>query len=291
MERKGLTFTVIMRAESANYGEGFGNISVLKKVSRGDHNQYSYISRQALRYNIVQQLGWDNTPVSDQGVVQFAPEATIEKFPEIDLFGYMKTQGKSSDGDNGDTKARSAVARLSNAIALEPFSGDLDFLTNMGLARRGKNLKNVIAQSEIQASYYAYTLSIDLERVGVDGDIDIDNSIKIERVKKLLEAIQFLYRDIKGRRENLAPLFVVGGVYKRKNPFFEHRVLVKNNEVAINPILETKECCDDVKSNTQCGVLSDVFSNDEKIKGELGATSIAQFFSYLERQVEAQYNG
>ena len=288
--KNGLTLTVVMRAESANYGEGFGNISVLKKVSRGDHNQYSYISRQALRYNIVQQLGWDDTPVQDNGVVQFAPNATIEKFPEIDLFGYMKTTGKSEDGDNGDAKTRSAVARLSNAIALEPFNGDLDFLTNMGLARR-QNLSNVIAQSEIQASYYAYTLSVDLERVGVDGEINLDNTEKAKRVESLLEAVQFLYRDIKGRRENLAPLFAIGGVYERKNPFFEHRVLVKKNAVLIKPITETMECCDDVKLNTHCGVISEVFANDVEIKESLQATSIAQFFIRLKEQVKARYNG
>lgn len=33
MSRNGLTFTVIFLAESANYGEGVGNISTLKKMT------------------------------------------------------------------------------------------------------------------------------------------------------------------------------------------------------------------------------------------------------------------
>ena len=45
-------------------------------------------------------------------------------------------------------------------------------MTNMGLAVRG-NLQNGIAQSEIHRSYYSYTMSIDLDRVGVDGEINI----------------------------------------------------------------------------------------------------------------------
>ena len=49
MSRNGLTFTVIFLAESANYGEGVGNISTLKKMTRGNYEQYSYISRQELR--------------------------------------------------------------------------------------------------------------------------------------------------------------------------------------------------------------------------------------------------
>ena len=67
-------------------------------MTRGDFQQYSYISRQAMRYNIVKQLKWDNTPVDGKsGVVQFAPSATIEDYPEIDLFGYMKTTSKADD--------------------------------------------------------------------------------------------------------------------------------------------------------------------------------------------------
>ncbi len=81
-----------------------GNISSLKQLSRGDGNSYTYISRQALRYSLVNQLCWDNTPVkaegsADKAVIQFMPEATISQYPEIDLFGYMKTskrQGRRS---------------------------------------------------------------------------------------------------------------------------------------------------------------------------------------------------
>ncbi|MDD3586741.1 MAG: type I-B CRISPR-associated protein Cas7/Cst2/DevR [Thermoguttaceae bacterium] len=288
MTKKGLTISVIMRAESANYGEGFGNITILKKMSRGDHNQYTYISRQALRYSLVNQIQWDNTPVEDQGVVQFAAAATIEKYPEIDLFGYMKTKGKSKDGDNGAATTRPAVARLSNAIALEPFNGDMDYLNNMGLARRA-NLGNVIAQSEIHASYYAYTLSIDLDRVGIDGAIAVPNAEKAKRICTLLDGVQFLYRDIKGRRENLAPLFVLGGIYERKNPYFEHRVQVKNNAVVIDTLREVIDSCDDTKTNTGCGVVSEIFTNSDAIKSVLNAKTIAAFFNDLKQQVSDYY--
>ena len=63
MKKDGLTLTMVFLAESANYGEGVGNITTLKKMTRGDYQQYSYISRQAIRYNLVQQLNWDDTPV------------------------------------------------------------------------------------------------------------------------------------------------------------------------------------------------------------------------------------
>ena len=165
MENKGLTLSIIFEAESSNYGESFGNISSLKKMSRGDGYSYSYISRQAMRYNIIEQLKWSNTPISDADVVaQYEKDTSIKDYPEIDLFGYMKT------GDNSINKKsniRAATVRLSNAIALENYNSDLDFLTNMALAKRG-NFDNAIAQSEIHKSYYAYTITIDLDRVGID---------------------------------------------------------------------------------------------------------------------------
>ena len=89
MNKKGLTISMIFQAESANYGSGYSNLSVLKKMMRGDLKEYSYISRQAIRYNIIKELEWDNTPVEAMGsanatVVQFAPTATIKDYPEIE---------------------------------------------------------------------------------------------------------------------------------------------------------------------------------------------------------------
>lgn len=49
MSRDGLTVTMIFLAESANYGEGVGNITTLKKMTRGDYQQYSYISRKGVK--------------------------------------------------------------------------------------------------------------------------------------------------------------------------------------------------------------------------------------------------
>lgn len=286
MTKKGLTITMVVLAESANYTEGLGNISVLKKMSRGDRNQYTYISRQALRYNIVQQAEWDNTPVSEaQTVVQFDPAATIIDYPEIDLFGYMKTMSKDDKGKGG-AATRSAVARLSNAIALEPYNGDMDYLTNMGLAKRG-GYSNAIAQSEINYSFYSYTISIDLDRVGVDGDIEIPPEEKAKRVNTLLETIQFLYRDIKGRRENLAPVFVIGGVYDRKNPFFENRISVNDGELDVEKIKEVMNGSDDIRKNTMSGVISGTFIND--VKTALGCGDIASVFEALKGKVSEYY--
>ena len=301
MENKGLTLSIIFEAESANYGEGFGNISSLKKVSRGDGYSYSYISRQALRYNIIEQLKWNNTPVSDADkVVQFEKEASIKDYPEIDFFGYMKT-GKNSP--NGSSNTRVATVRLSNAIALENYNSDLDFLTNMALARRD-NLDNAIAQSEIHKSYYAYTITIDLDRVGIDNiildkkgkdaekkPIEIEKSERAKRVKDLLKILKTLYRDIRGRRENLSPIFIIGGVYNIKNPFFENRLKIDKNKLIIETIKDTLKMDEEISKNTICGLIDSIFSNTEEIKKELNPKSIAEVIEELCKKVDEYYAG
>lgn len=282
MNKNGLTITMIFDASSANYGEGIGNISQLKKMTRSGGEVYTYISRQAIRYNIVQQMQIDNTPVDNaQKVVQFSPNTTIKDYPEIDLFGYMKTT-------KGGQSIRSAVVRLSNAISLEPYKSDTDFLNNMGLAKRS-GLENALAQSEIHKSLYSYTITIDLDKIGIDDDIEIENSEKSERIIKLLDTIQFLWRDIRGRRENLNPLFAVGGIYERKNPYFEDRLKLTKNGLNAGLIKSVKESCEDTQSNTVIGYVPGIFSNEEEIIKMLSPVSISEMFTKLKEEVRAYY--
>ena len=284
---KGLTMTMIFEAESANYGEGVGNIAALKKLSRGNGNQYTYISRQAMRYNMVEQLGEEKASVEAMGsgekkVIQFSPEATIKDYPELDFFGYLKTE-KGTGG-----KKRSAIVRLSNAVSTETFKGDLDFLTNKGLADRLNENMN-IAQAEIHKSYYVYTITIDLDQIGIDknDNIELPKEEKSRRVEKLLDTISFLYRDIRGRRENLAPLFVIGGVYDIKNPIFENLVKVKDNKVLVQDIVSG--IFENMKKDTSCGVIEGKFDNTQEIKDTLNSTTVPKFFDQLKAKVREYY--
>lgn len=293
MEKKGLTFTAVFLAQSANYGEGIGNVAALKKIFRNRGEQYTYISRQAIRYNIIEQLGEPLSPVNAEGsgdkkVVQFSAETTIKDYPELDFFGYMKT----TKGEN--SKNRSAIVRLSNAVSLETFKGDLEFLTNKGLADRAGEFPN-IAQAEIHKSYYKYTLTIDLDKIGVDelDNINIDNKEKARRVKKLLDTISLLYRDIRGRREDLKPLFIIGGVYDIKNPFFENIVDIKNNRIAIEKLYSG--IYDYIEKDTLCGIVKEQFNNDTEVETELKKKNITitdtpEFFKKIKEKVDEYYD-
>ena len=296
MDKKGLTFTAIFLAESANYGEGIGNVATLKKISRNRGEQYTYISRQAIRYNIVEQLGESKANVKAEGsgdkkVVQFSAETTIKDYPELDFFGYMKTV----KGDN--SKNRSAIVRLSNAVSLETFKGDLEFLTNKGLVDRIDRNEKVfpnIAQAEIHKSYYKYTVTVDLDKIGIDelDEIEIENEEKARRVNKLLDTISLLYRDIRGRREDLKPLFIIGGVYDIKNPFFENVVDVRNNKILVEKL--TSGIYDFIEKDTAAGIVKEQFENDTELETELAKKNIKvlnvpEFFKQLKNKIDEYY--
>ena len=299
MNKNGLSITMIFKAQSLNYGEGIGNISELKKLSRGDGSVYTFASRQALRYDIARlgnkMFGWNLEVVDDsKGTIQFRNDVTIENSEEMDLFGYMKTAKK----EEGNSLTRSAAVRLSNAISLEDYKSDMDFLNNKGLADRIQVFPN-LANIEQHLSFYTYTITIDLSKIGVDGDIRLENATRAKRVKELLEIVKILNRDIRGREENLSPLFVIGGIYTLNSPFFLGRIKLegKNGEFSINTNMlnDTLDLTigeEAIVKDTYVGVVKDSFKNIQEIEEIFPekVTGIQEFFENLEKQVEQYYH-
>ncbi|MBM7623757.1 type I-B CRISPR-associated protein Cas7/Cst2/DevR [Sporohalobacter salinus] len=291
---KGLTMTIIFEASSLNYGEGIGNISELKKLNRGNGTTHTFASRQALGYDI-RRLGaelfdWNLDTVIKDGTTQHKEKVTIKESEEMDLFGYMKTAVKG-------TPTRSAVVRLSPAISLEPYKSDMDFLSNKGMADRideDSNLANV----EQHQSFYTYTLTLDLDKVGIDGDIELEEDVKERRVRELLTIVKLLNRNIRGRQENLAPLFVIGGVYNLPNPFFQGRINLEDcgekYGIDIDPIndtLKTGLLDNKVEDNTFVGIVDGVFANKKELEEILknSVLSVEEFFKKLETKVKEIY--
>ena len=64
------------------------------------------------------------------------------------------------------------ISELSNAISLEDYKSDMDFLNNKGLADRINEFPN-LANVEQHLSYYTYTITIDLEKIGKDEEIEL----------------------------------------------------------------------------------------------------------------------
>ncbi len=296
MNKNGLTITMIFKAQSLNYGEGIGNISELKKLSRGDGSVYTFASRQALRYDIVRlgnkMFNW-NLEVVDKtkGTIQFKDKLSIEDSQEMDLFGYMKTT--KNEGSN----VRSAAVRLSNAISLEDYKSDIEFLNNKGLADRINDYPN-LANIEQHLSYYTYTITIDLTKIGKDGETELTNEIRKQRVTELLEIIKVLNREIRGREENLSPLFIIGGIYTLNSPFFLGRIKLtgKEGKFAIDAdilkdTLSLKIGDNTIEEDTKIGMVKGVFQNEKEIEEIFTdkVSNIQTFFEKLENEVKAYY--
>ena len=303
LEPKGLTVSVIFDAMSLNYGEGVGNISELKKLSRSGE-LLSYESRQAIRFDIYRMLkelfnidtDKEEPLTAEQDVVQFKPEANIKDYVEADLFGYMKTeQGKGS-------LTRPAVVRISPAISLEPMLLDVEFGTNLNFAQRAGANPNPF-QFEHHLSLYSYTITIELDRVGEDpnDNISLEPQEKARRVNMVLDVLKVLNRNIKGRMESLNPLFAIGGVYNVKNPFFMGRLKIQYNRETRRYLLDTDVIQsvlgmsfngEKVKDNTHIGVVNGHWENEEEIQNLIDEDkfhNVNDFFEALKQKVNEYY--
>ncbi|MFR3156586.1 MAG: type I-B CRISPR-associated protein Cas7/Cst2/DevR [Christensenellales bacterium] len=300
-KKSGLTITMIFKAQSLNYSEGIGNIAELKKLTRGNGDVYTFASRQALRYDIArlgnEMFNWNLQVVDkDKKTVQFSDKYTIEDSEEMDLFGYMRTIGKSDDKDGG-ANVRSAVVRLSNAISLEKYKSDIEFLSNKGMADRIKEHPN-IANLEQHLSYYTYTVTIDLSKVGIDCDIELSNEVKKNRVIQLLEILKVLNRNIRGREENLSPVFVIGGIYKLNSPFFLGRIALNDKKEKfeldvdmLKDAMSLKLGEEFIKDDTRVGIVKNTFSNEDKINEMVDnkVGTVQEFFEDIESKVSEYY--
>lgn len=316
MMKKGLTITIIFKAQTMNFGESFGNVTALKKLTRGDGNEYTYVSRQSLLYDVrrlgADIFGWNMDVLCENGTIQYDNKYTIKDSIEMDLFGYMMTANKKdknkkkgeeeveSNGIESSLK-RTAVARVSDAISLEPYRNDRDFLNNLGFANR-LGVSNNLSNSEKHLSYYAYTVTIDLSKVGEDMGISLTSKEKATRVNQFLDTIKILNKNIKGRNENLAPLFVVGGVIPFVNSVFEDRVKLSLNKQktgtnAVINVKALKEAAEvtiggiSIEDDIRSGMVHAEFANEEEIRTEFGdkALSIEGFFKHIQSEVRKVY--
>ncbi len=312
MGKKGLTITFIVRGLSLNYDEGYGNVSILKKIHRGGGDVYVYASRQSLRYSIVkyasEHLGWKLSELhSGEGVIQIdTKNLSKDNYPEeADLFGYMSTGGKGEKATS-----RPAVARLTHLVSLEPSFGDIEFLSNKWFADRAGTDPN-LANIEQCLAFYKFTLAVDLDRVGEDeignSPIHLDRNERVKRVQDLLECMKHLYRDIRARREDLKPLFAIGGLYHIKSPFFHNGVEIEWRggkpaicKEAIEQILNSKYTyspdgkerkTEEVKKHTKVGIRRGIFANETDILSLFNnqGTSPEEMLDSLKEEIKDVY--
>ncbi|WP_297438594.1 type I-B CRISPR-associated protein Cas7/Cst2/DevR [uncultured Clostridium sp.] len=293
MENKSLTLTVIANMTS-NYGEGLGNISSVQKVFRNGKT-YASRSRESIKNAIMDQSGMYNdleTVVDkkvNQKVVTKDLNATNCRALEG---GYMNTME--------NTYIRKSSFYLTDAISCSEYVIESRFHNNLYLASNFAKNNNLNLQAdagktglmpyqyEYDKGMKLYSLTIDLDMVGTDENFaseDASVEEKVDRVISLINTVENLSLVVKGNLDNAEPIFVVGGLVKRKTHYFENVVKLRNNKLEL-----TQDLKDRAADGCKVGLLEGGnFDNEVAIKEELKAVSIHNFFRDLEKQVKEYY--
>lgn len=294
MRNKALTLTIVANMTS-NYGEGLGNIGSVQKVYRNGKS-YAIRSRESMKNAIMVQSGlYDDLEVQvDKGVNQKAVSETVNASNYRALEGgYMNT----SDG----TKIRKSSFYLTDAISFHSFINETRFHNNLYLAQayaqkagisvqdKAKEAGLMPYQYEYDKSLKKYSITIDLDKVGVDENYDAqaESEEKIYRVQALLDAVKTLALVVRGNLDNAEPVLVVGGIGARKTHYFDNVVQMDNLRLKIGEDLKKK-----LSEGYRIALLEGYnFDNEDQIKEELKPISIEQFFEDLNKEVKAYYEG
>jgi len=292
MKNKALTLTIVANMTS-NYGEGLGNVGSVQKVYKNG-KAYAIRSRESMKNAIMVQSGlYDDLKVEQDGKVdQKAVSKDINVATNRALEGgYMSTIG--------DRKIRRSSFYLTDAISFYPFVNDTRFHNNMYLAQtyakeNGINIQEKAAnaglmpyQYEYDKSLKRYSITIDLDKVGIDENYDTkaQKEERAYRVKALLNAIKNLSLVVRGNMDNAEPIFVVGGIGERKTHYFENVIHIESNQLKIEEDLKAK-----LKEGYKSALLKGYnFENEKEIEEELNAVSIEEFFVSLSKEVDEYY--
>lgn len=294
MKNKALTLTVVANLTS-NYGEGLGNISSVQKVFKNG-KVYATRSRESLKNALMVQSGmYDDLVVSVDGATQKVADKELNASNCRALEGgYMNT--------SGTTLIRKSSFYLTDAIACDEFVNETRFHNNLYLASsyakaNGLNLQEKAGEAglmpyqyEYDKSLKQYSITIDLDKVGIDENFPESVASKeerIERVLLILKTLRVLTLVVKGNLDNAEPLLVAGGIGPFKTHYFDNVVRVSRNKLDITEDLKAR-----LKDDYRFGLLlGGNFENEDEIVSALDPLSIAEFFGKLEEDVRKYYEG
>ena len=291
MNKKSLTLTVLIDAH-ANYGEGLGNISTVQKITK-NNKQYAIRTKESLKNSIMTNSGfYDSLNTTVDGATQkmVSEDNTIENDRSLEG-GYMTTKPK--------TFKRNSSFSISDAISINPFSIETRFCNNLGMATNYAKANNINVnddakkaglmpyQFEVDAEYKLYSITIDLEAIGIDENFNIntDTEEKIDRVNYLVDTVQHLSLLCKGFLDNAEPLFIIGGLSKWKYPLFNNVVIFKDGKLKITESLMEKI----EENDAHVGIIEGIFENEDEIKEKLNAVTINKFFKNLKEEIYKNY--
>ncbi len=289
--KKSLTVTVVANMTS-NYSEGLGNIGSVQKVYK-NRKAYATRSRESLKNAIMVQSGmYEDLQTTVDGATQklVSKELNVSNCRALEG-GYMSTKGT--------TFVRNSSFYLTDAISCENFINETRFHNNLYLANNYAKANEINLQDnagkaglmpyqyEYDKSLKIYSMTIDLEMIGIDKNFQEEASAeeKVNRVHKLLDAVANLSLIVRGNLDNAEPLFIVGGLSERKTHYFENVVKVQSEQLVLSKDLKEK-----IEEGYYVGLLQGgTFINEIDIIKELNPMSIKEFFNAVKNEVKQYY--
>jgi CRISPR-associated protein Cst2 len=280
---------------SLNGSEGTGgNLTVMKKISNYNGDEFAYVSGQALRRYLketlmqlqqnISSVDKDGNPTFKEGneyinlnkaLNEELKNKVFKHVCDLDLFGYMFPQGDR----------RWSPVKVSPLVSLLPYKGEYDYLTRKKKVEAEDAKSGNIVQIEIDTlNFMRGNIIINLSHIGCDIDEYTYESKKIledkdknQRINVLLDAIKNFNGGAKQARnlEDISPKFVVVTRQKTGNPFLLNVVSVdKNGNINIDQI---KDAIDDSDiEDYTVGIAKGIFPNENEVIEKFNATSIKE---------------
>lgn len=267
-----LTLTILTESSVAlSNDQGFGNYTPIKKWFQND-GLHATSSVATITYEIRKALGekgWHlsgmvlNTDRAGKVTNMYSKIDDIEsgdnKSMETDVFGFLIPDKQLS---------KTSPLRIIPPKSIHSFKNDTQIITNKGFLNKdfgrqyydkdGNEFPNdkfpqtqALANEEVFGDYYVYTITIELDRVGVlevkdgkylfpDERIYMDKSLREKAVVDIVDVITELTRTIKHQTIHLKPLAVFGGVFESVIPYFWNDVAFdRNNNLILERPIET----------------------------------------------------
>jgi len=274
------------------------NINPIKKVTLANEEQLPYVSSQAIRRairNQLESLGWNISNIQEASAKKGAPKTMMNpvEFIDDDLFGYMDAS-PGKDGEKGKSTIRISPVRVESLLGLSSYKGDLDYATNfMGKGYQtasGEDIQPNIFETEIHSGFYKGTILIELDRIGSGQGFEEDGELSSEKKKKrvlgFLDAFQNLWSSGRQTRflADISPKFVAAAYMKAKNPIFLEAVqVVDDNKINIAELNQAASDYDRFVEDYVLAGQSAIFRNSDEMN------SLSEGFERIRNWIEKHY--
>lgn len=314
---RSLTLTILTESPVAlSNDQGSGNYTPIKKSFRSD-GIHAITSVGTVTYEMRKKLvekGWQlsgmvlNTKGSGQKkkVTNMYPyedsvDANNEIGLETDVFGFLIPDKQVS---------KTSPLRIIPFESIHTYKNDIQLITNKGFLeqsmgrefydKKGNKYEDelpttqALANEEIFGDYYVYTITIELDRFGVqevkkgkylapEDRMAMTKEIRKKALKDIVEVIVEFTREIKHQTIHLKPLAVFGGAFENVIPYFWNDMNFKDNKFTLDYAIETIESYGLKKNNYIIGVSRRLETLGDSDKIEINQLPVKAILNLIDR--------